>query len=205
MKIKVCGMRETENIHRLVKLKPDYIGFIFYSKSPRFVFENTPNLPGDIKKTGVFVNSEIEFIKKTIIKHELKCVQLHGEETPEFCKLVKSLNVEVIKAINILDKYDFKELIPYQMFCNYFLFDTKGKKPGGNGYGFNWKILKDYNLDKPFFLSGGISTNHIQKIKKLVKTNLPVYAIDINSKFESKPGHKKIETIREFKSKINEL
>ncbi len=205
MKIKVCGMRETENIHRLVKLKPDYIGFIFYSKSPRFVFESTPNLPGDIKKTGVFVNSEIEFIKKTIIKHELKCVQLHGEETPEFCKLVKSLNVEVIKAINILDKYDFKELIPYQMFCNYFLFDTKGKKPGGNGYGFNWKILKDYNLDKPFFLSGGISTNHIQKIKKLVKTNLPVYAIDINSKFESKPGHKKIETIREFKSKINEL
>tara|TARA_B100000131_G_scaffold81729_1_gene78593 strand:+ start:2994 stop:3611 length:618 start_codon:yes stop_codon:yes gene_type:complete len=205
MKIKVCGMRETENIHRLVKLKPDYIGFIFYSKSPRFVFENTPNLPGDIKKTGVFVNSEIEFIKKTIIKHELKCVQLHGEETPEFCKLVKSLNVEVIKAINILDKYDFKELIPYQMFCNYFLFDTKGKKPGGNGYGFNWKILKDYNLDKPFFLSGGISTNHIQKIKKLVKTNLPVYAIDINSKFESKPGHKKIEIIREFKSKINEL
>lgn len=205
MKIKVCGMRETENIHRLVKLKPDYIGFIFYSKSPRFVFENTPNLPGDIKKTGVFVNSEIEFIKKTIIKHELKCIQLHGEETPEFCKLVKSLNVEVIKAINILDKYDFKELIPYQMFCNYFLFDTKGKKPGGNGYGFNWKILKDYNLDKPFFLSGGISTNHIQKIKKLVKTNLPVYAIDINSKFESKPGHKKIEIIREFKSKINEL
>lgn len=205
MKIKVCGMRETENIHRLVKLKPDYIGFIFYSKSPRFVFESTPNLPGDIKKTGVFVNSEIEFIKKTIIKHELKCVQLHGEEPPEFCKLVKSLNVEVIKAINILDKYDFKELIPYQMFCNYFLFDTKGKKPGGNGYGFNWKILKDYNLDKPFFLSGGISTNHIQKIKKLVKTNLPVYAIDINSKFESKPGHKKIEIIREFKSKINEL
>lgn len=205
MKIKVCGMRETENIYRLVKLKPDYIGFIFYSKSPRFVFESTPNLPGDIKKTGVFVNSEIEFIKKTIIKHELKCVQLHGEETPEFCKLVKSLNVEVIKAINILDKYDFKELIPYQMFCNYFLFDTKGKKPGGNGYGFNWKILKDYNLDKPFFLSGGISTNHIQKIKKLVKTNLPVYAIDINSKFESKPGHKKIEIIREFKSKINEL
>lgn len=205
MKIKVCGMRETENIHRLVKLKPDYIGFIFYSKSPRFVFESTPNLPGDIKKTGVFVNSEIEFIKKTIIKHELKCVQLHGEETPEFCKLVKSLNVEVIKAINILDKYDFKELIPYQMFCNYFLFDTKGKKPGGNGYGFNWKVLKDYDLDKPFFLSGGISPNHIQKIKKLVKTNLPVYAIDINSKFESKPGHKKIETIREFKSKINEL
>ena len=205
MKIKVCGMRETENIHRLVMLKPDYIGFIFYSKSPRFVFENTPNLPGDIKKTGVFVNSEIEFIKKTIIKHELKCVQLHGDETPEFCKLVKSLNVEVIKAINILDKYDFKELIPYQMFCNYFLFDTKGKLPGGNGYGFNWKILKDYNLDKPFFLSGGISTNHIQKIKKLVKTNLPVYAIDINSKFESKPGHKKIEIIREFKSKINEL
>ena len=205
MKIKVCGMRETENIHRLVKLKPDYIGFIFYSKSPRFVFENTPNLPGDIKKTGVFVNSEIEFIKKTIINHELKCVQLHGDETPEFCKLVKSLNVEVIKAINILDKYDFKELIPYQMFCNYFLFDTKGKQPGGNGYGFNWKILKDYNLDKPFFLSGGISPNHIQKIKKLVKTNLPVYAIDINSKFESKPGHKKIEIIREFKSKINEL
>ncbi len=91
------------------------------------------------------------------------------------------------------------------MFCNYFLFDTKGKLPGGNGYGFNWKILKDYNLDKPFFLSGGISPNHILKIKKLVKTNLPVYAIDINSKFESKPGYKKIEIIKEFKSKINEL
>ena len=115
------------------------------------------------------------------------------------------MGVEVIKAINIIDNYDFKKLLPYQKFCNYFLFDTKGKLPGGNGYAFDWEILKDYTLNTPFFLSGGIGPEHVSKIKKLLKTNLPIYAIDINSKFETKPGFKKIEIIEDFKNKINEL
>ena len=205
MKIKVCGMRENQNLEKLVKLKPDYIGFIFYINSPRFAGENTPILPYGIKKTGVFVNSQIEFIKKMIKKHSLQSIQLHGDEKPEFCQLLKSFNVEVIKAINLLNKYDFKKLIPYEKSCDYFLFDTKGKLPGGNGYAFDWKILKNYTLNKPFFLSGGIVPEHVSKIKKLLKTNLPIYAIDINSKFETKPGLKKIELIEEFKNKINEL
>jgi len=107
--------------------------------------------------------------------------------------------------LDIFSEYDFKKLIPYQKSCDYFLFDTKGKLPGGNGYAFDWKILKNYTLNKPFFLSGGIGPKHVSKIKKLLKTNLPIYAIDINSKFEIKPGLKKIEIIEEFKNKINEL
>ena len=205
MKIKVCGMLKNQNVEKLVKLKPDYVGFIFYINSPRFAGKNTPALPDGIKKTGVFVNSQVEFIKKTIKKHSLQSVQLHGDETPDFCKLIKSLGVEVIKAINIIDNYDFKKLLPYQKFCNYFLFDTKCKLPGGNGYAFDWEILKDYTLNTPFFLSGGIGPEHVSKIKKLLKTNLPIYAIDINSKFETKPGFKKIEIIEDFKNKINEL
>ena len=205
MKIKVCGMLKNQNVEKLVKLKPDYVGFIFYINSPRFAGKNTPALPDGIKKTGVFVNSQVEFIKKTIKKHSLQSVQLHGDETPDFCSLIKSLGVEVIKAINIIDNYDFKKLLPYQKFCNYFLFDTKGKLPGGNGYAFDWEILKDYTLNTPFFLSGGIGPEHVSKIKKLLKTNLPIYAIDINSKFETKPGFKKIEIIEDFKNKINGL
>ena len=205
MKIKVCGMLKNQNVEKLVKLKPDYLGFIFYINSPRFAGKNTPALPDGIKKTGVFVNSQVEFIKKTIKKHSLQSVQLHGDETPDFCRLIKSLGVEVIKAINIIDNYDFKKLLPYQKFCNYFLFDTKGKLPGGNGYAFDWEILKDYTLNTPFFLSGGIGPEHVSKIKKLLKTNLPIYAIDINSKFETKPGFKKIEIIEDFKNKINGL
>ena len=205
MKIKVCGMLKNQNVEKLVKLKPDYVGFIFYINSPRFAGTNTPALPDGIKKTGVFVNSQVEFIKKTIKKHSLQSVQLHGDETPDFCRLIKSLGVEVIKAINIIDNYDFKKLLPYQKFCNYFLFDTKGKLPGGNGYAFDWEILKDYTLNTPFFLSGGIGPEHVSKIKKLLKTNLPIYAIDINSKFETKPGFKKIEIIEDFKNKINGL
>ena len=205
MKIKVCGMLKNQNVEKLVKLKPDYVGFVFYINSPRFAGKNTPALPDGIKKTGVFVNSHVEFIKKTIKNHSLQSVQLHGDETPDFCRLIKSLGVEVIKAINIIDNYDFKKLLPYQKFCNYFLFDTKGKLPGGNGYAFDWEILKDYTLNTPFFLSGGIGPEHISKIKKLLKTNLPIYAIDINSKFETKPGLKKIEIIEDFKNKINEL
>ena len=152
MKIKVCGMLKNQNVEKLVKLKPDYVGFVFYINSPRFAGKNTPALPDGIKKTGVFVNSQVEFIKKTIKKHSLQSVQLHGDETPDFCRLIKSLGVEVIKAINIIDNYDFNKLLPYQKFCNYFLFDTKGKLPGGNGYAFDWEILKDYTLNKPFFL-----------------------------------------------------
>ena len=205
MKIKVCGMLKNQNVEKLVKLKPDYVGFIFYINSPRFAGKNTPALPDGIKKTGVFVNSQVEFIKKTIKKHSLQSVQLHGDETPDFCRLIKSLGVEVIKAINIIDNYDFKKLLPYQKFCDYFLFDTKGKLPGGNGYAFDWEILKDYTLNTPFFLSGGIGPEHVSKIKKLLKTNLPIYAIDINSKFETKPGFKKIEIIEDFKNKINGL
>lgn len=198
-------MLKNQNVEKLVKLKPDYVGFIFYINSPRFAGKNTPALPDGIKKTGVFVNSQVEFIKKTIKKHSLQSVQLHGDETPDFCRLIKSLGVEVIKAINIIDNYDFKKLLPYQKFCNYFLFDTKGKLPGGNGYAFDWEILKDYTLNTPFFLSGGIGPEHVSKIKKLLKTNLPIYAIDINSKFETKPGFKKIEIIEDFKNKINGL
>ena len=205
MKFKVCGMREEKNVEALSELYPDYMGFIFYTNSPRCVKDTTPILPLAIKKTGVFVDSPINYIEKTIKNHDLQCIQLHGNETPDYCEIAKSFGVEVIKAFSMKNQFDFEVLIPYKNSCDYFLFDTKGELPGGNGYGFDWKILKNYPFKKQFFLSGGIGPEHTSKIKDILNTELPIYAIDINSKFEIAPGLKKIELVKNFKNKLHEL
>ena len=205
MKIKVCGMRENMNVEELVRLQPEYIGFIFYINSPRYVSKATPNLPLEIRKTGVFVNSPINYIEEIIKNHDLQCIQLHGNETPNYCQSVKSFGVEVVKAFGVKNPFDFDILIPYENSCDYYLFDTRGKLPGGNSYRFDWKILKHYPFKKQFFLSGGIGLEHISKIKNLLKNKLPIYAIDINSKFEIEPGLKNIELIEKFKDKLYEL
>lgn len=206
MKLKVCGMREPENIKSLAALKPDYIGFIFWKSSARYVSKTIPLLSPNIKKTGVFVNASLHYIENITKKHELQAVQLHGTENPKFCKLVQSLNVEVVKAFGIQESFNFSDLERYENCCDYYLFDTKGKLPGGNGYSFNWKVLKQYyNLKKPFFLSGGIGIEHVEEIHNLLNNNLPLYAVDVNSKFESEPGLKKIDALEQFKNKLYEL
>ena len=181
-------MRETKNIAALSALQPDYMGFIFWAPSGRYVSEATPTLNKDIKKTGVFVDASLDYIQNTIKTHQLQAVQLHGGESPQYCKLIQGFDVEVIKAFSIKDKFDFTTLTPYQDCCNFFLFDTKGALPGGNGFAFDWRILNDYPAKKPFFLSGGIGLENTAQIKALLKTDLPLYAIDVNSKFETAPG-----------------
>ena len=205
MKLKVCGMREPENIKALAALTPDYMGFIFWAPSSRFVEGTTPTLPQHIKKTGVFVDATIDYIETIIKEHQLQAVQLHGKETPEYCSYVQSLDVEVIKAFSIKDHFDFTSLAPYENCCDFYLFDTKGELPGGNGYGFDWSLLTNYPSQKPFFLSGGIGLEHTPQIKALLNTDLPLYAIDVNSKFELAPARKNIDALTQFKNELYEL
>ena len=167
MKLKVCGMKYQDNIIQVAALQPDYLGFIFYEKSARnFDAVSIPNISESIKKTGVFVDADINFVKEKINTHKLKAVQLHGKESPEYCKQLHEENVEIFKVFSIKNEFDFGVLEPYNGIVNYFLFDTKGKLPGGDGYVFDWTILNNYPSTTPFFLSGGIGLNEIDDIKK---------------------------------------
>ena len=205
MRLKVCGMRELENISALSELDPNYIGFIFWSESSRFVDKKTPPLDKKIIKTGVFVDATFDYILTKIKDHQLDAVQLHGQESCSYCKVIKDYGLKVIKSFSIKNTFDFNTLEDYENSCDYYLFDTKGKLPGGNGFTFDWKILNEYPSQKPFFLSGGIGVDNLNEIKKLVKTKLPIHAIDVNSKFEIAPGNKNIELLKKFKKEIDEL
>ena len=205
MRLKVCGMRELENISALSELDPNYIGFIFWSESSRFVDKKTPPLDKKIIKTGVFVDATFDYILTKIKDHQLDAVQLHGQESCSYCKVIKDYGLKVIKSFSIKNTFDFNTLEDYENSCDYYLFDTKGKLPGGNGFTFDWKILNKYPSQKPFFLSGGIGVDNLNEIKKLVKTKLPIHAIDVNSKFETAPGNKNIELLKKFKKEIDEL
>ncbi len=194
--IKICGMKYPDNILEVGSLLPDYMGFIFWEKSARYFDEIIPELPKSIKKTGVFVNATVEEIVEKVSKYDLQAVQLHGQESVAFCTELKSkliLSIEIIKVFSADENFDFEVLKPFETVCDYFLFDTKGKLPGGNGTTFDWKILENYPSTKPFFLSGGIGIAELEDVKQVLKTNLPIYAIDINSKFEVEPGLKNIE------------
>lgn len=205
MKLKICGMREPQNIHAIAALAPNYMGFIFWEPSSRYVNQSTPALTEKIKKTGVFVDASLDYIEQSINEHKLQAVQLHGKETSLHCKEIQNLGVEVIKAFSIRDEFNFSELEVFENCCDFFLFDTKGELPGGNGYRFDWSILKTYPSKKPFFLSGGIGIENVEELQKLIKTNLPLYAIDVNSKFESAPAIKKIKELKQFKNELYEL
>lgn len=213
MKLKVCGMKYKDNITEVAQLQPDYLGFIFYEKSSRFFDGKIPELQKSIKKTGVFVDASLEFIIEKIKTHNLQAVQLHGEESPEFCdtlrhaELVSAIHhekLEIIKVFSIKDNFDFSVLETYETVCDYFLFDTKGKLPGGNGYTFNWNVLKNYPSTKPFFLSGGIGLNEVDQILLFLQKQESKYchAIDVNSKFEIEAGLKNIEKLKAFKNVI---
>ncbi|MBK0369866.1 phosphoribosylanthranilate isomerase [Flavobacterium agrisoli] len=202
MKLKICGMKHPENILEVGALLPDYMGFIFWEKSARYFEGEIPELVKTIKKTGVFVNETIENIVTKITKYNLQAVQLHGKESVEFCLALKqqlSENIEIIKVFSVDENFNFDVLKPYEKVCDYFLFDTKGKLPGGNGTTFDWHLLKKYPSQKPFFLSGGIGIEEIPTIKNL---KLPVFAIDVNSRFEIEPGLKNKQLLQEFQKKL---
>ncbi len=186
-------MKYPENILEVSQLLPDYLGFIFYEKSSRYFDGEIPEIPKSIKKVGVFVDASSNEITSKIKKYDLQLIQLHGNETPEFCQNLKNDKIEIVKVFSVDDNFNFNILEKYEQVCDFFLFDTKGKLHGGNGVTFNWQILEKYKSQKPLFLSGGIGIDEISKIKTL---NLPIYAIDVNSKFEIKPGLKNINLVR---------
>ena len=209
MKLKICGMKYSENILEVAQLKPDYMGFIFWKKSSRYFDGQIPELPKSIKKTGVFVNETVAIIVEKIIENNLQAVQLHGKESADFCLNLKSEfsknnldNIEIIKVFSVANDFDFERLMPFENLCDYFLFDTKGKLPGGNGTTFDWNVLEHYPSSKPFFLSGGIGLEETAAVEEIIKTNLPVYAIDVNSKFEIEPGLKNTKLLREFQHNL---
>ncbi|UZO79275.1 phosphoribosylanthranilate isomerase [Aquimarina sp. ERC-38] len=240
-------MKDSENIKAVASLQPDYMGFIFYKKSARNFDGNILDVPAYIKKVGVFVDATIEFIVEKVKKHQFAAVQLHGNESPEYCKQLKEkLNgnlkrpqrfskplgsppnhpktiysnlvketstkpveststepVEVWKVFSIKDEFNFDRLQAYEGIVDYFLFDTKGKEKGGNGYTFDWTVLNKYPSSTPFILSGGIGLDEIDQIRLLLKTNLPIYAIDVNSKLEDEPGLKNIDKVKHFLTNIH--
>ena len=203
MKIKICGMGSPENILEVAALQPDYLGFIFFEKSERNFISSIPKLSDSIIKTGVFVNATFEFVVEKINEYNFRAVQLHGKESPEYCQKIKELGVEVFKVFSIKNNFDFERLKSYESFVDYFLFDTKGEHPGGNGFVFDWSVLKKYNSKIPFILSGGIGLNEVEAIKEIKKSDLPVYALDLNSKFEDEPAVKNVAALKEFLNKIN--
>jgi len=205
-------MKHPGNISEVAKLQPDYMGFIFYEKTPRYFETKMPEIPSAIKKTGVFVDEEINIILERIKEQDLNAIQLHGEESAAFCYELKTLlmetQVEIIKVFSVKDDFDFSLLEAYEPVVDYFLFDTKGKNKGGNGITFNWKVLKNYPSEKPFFLSGGIGPEEVEAIQEL-KTYFEkngqkdlLYAIDVNSKFEEEAGLKNIEKLKEFRKRL---
>lgn len=207
MKLKICGLKYKDNIEQVAALQPDYMGFIFYTKSKRFVGDDfvMPEISSDINKVGVFVNADFDSVFHTVIKHKLDMIQLHGDEDAYYCEDMalhfsqneSTKNVKIIKAFGIDENFDFDSLQPYTKYCDYFLFDTKTKEYGGSGQQFDWNILKKHNNAKPFFLSGGIG---LEELKNIPKLKLAAHAIDVNSKFETEPGLKDIEKVKKLKS-----
>lgn len=204
MKLKVCGMKYVDNLMMVAAVQPDYLGFIFYDKSKRNFEGVIPKLPKGIKKTGVFVNEYLEIVVSLTEEYGLTAIQLHGDETPDYIKELKVHlpNIEIIKVFGIKNEFDFSILEPYQNEVDYFLFDTKGKERGGNGVKFDWSVLKNYPYSKPFFLSGGIGPEDVEEVKKIKDSGLPVFAVDVNSRFEMKPGLKNVKEVKKFKNSL---
>lgn len=208
LKIKVCGMREPKNVTDVAACNPDFMGLIFYAKSSRFVgFEPQPSIlnaiPESIQKVGVFVNETIEQVLAISRTWQLNVVQLHGQETPDYCKQTKESGLTVFKAFSIDDNFNFALLEQYKDCCNYFLFDTKGLLPGGTGQKFNWQLLEKYKLTLPFFLSGGIGPDDVESISNFNHPQL--FGLDINSGFEISPALKDATKVKQFMSEIHQF
>jgi len=214
MIIKVCGMRDSQNIQALLELPVDLMGLIFYKKSSRNVLDSQAAAivaaSGDkVKRVGVFVDEDVEVIVQKVAKFQLQYVQLHGKETADDCydllaKSAKTFGCEdelkIIKAFSVDEHFDFSSNKAYTPYCEYFIFDTKGKNAGGNGFQFDWNLLKEYKERTPFLLSGGIDANSAKAIQAL---NFPkMIGVDLNSKFESSPALKDIDLLTSF---IDEL
>ncbi|MEG1332703.1 MAG: phosphoribosylanthranilate isomerase [Bacteroides sp.] len=199
--IKVCGMREAENIRAVEALGIDMMGFIFYPKSPRFVDELPCYLPPQAHRVGVFVNEEKQTVQTYADRYDLNYIQLHGQESPEYCKSLKASGAKLIKVFSIARSKDLQGIEAYDGICDYVLFDTKCEQYGGSGEQFDWEVLKDYRGITPFLLSGGI---HAFSAPALNVFQHPLLAgFDINSRFELRPGLKDVARIKAFLTDLN--
>ena len=198
-------MRDASNIRDLVKVHPDYIGFIFYSGSERFVGDDfdlgiLDYLPESIKRVGVFVKAGRNYILEKTDTFQLSLIQLHGGESSAFCRELSNTGIPIIKVFSINEEFNFNSINPFKPFCKYFMFDTECKTYGGSSRKFDWDSLSQYDNEKPVFLSGGIGPGDADSIKEL--NNLNIHAVDINSRFEKEPGLKDISKIAKFIKKI---
>lgn len=203
LKIKICGMKYPDNINEVLALEPDFMGFIFYPKSRRFVGEDfmMPSVwASQTKRVGVFVNQSLAYVLDKASHHQLTYIQLHGSESPEHCLYLRNKGYCIIKAFGIHPLFNFEEIIPYLPVVDYFLFDTHTPEFGGSGKSFNWATLDQYTFEKPFFLSGGLSAALLRKQKLPVHPQL--YALDINSSVEDRPGVKNPAAVQELMNLI---
>lgn len=196
MLIKVCGLKDPEQV-AIISRNVDFVGFIFYPKSKRFIDHSLPSFGA--KKTGIFVNENIQTVLRTARLEKLDAVQLHGDENPEDCAVIHG-QLKVIKAFGVDDQFDFDRLASYEDHVDYFLFDTKTVNHGGSGIQFDWALLNDYKGNTPFFLSGGISTESLKQIKDFNHKSFA--GLDLNSRFEIEHGKKDLELLNTF---LNEL
>ncbi len=223
LRIKVCGMKH--NPDAVAELHPEYLGFIFWDGSSRFVgspnklLQHPESLDADHapELVGVFVDAAPDYILRTVDLYSLDMIQLHGGESPEYCQRLKyelehrreinssgNKSVKIIKAFAVGNSFDFDDLTPYLEPCDYFLFDSRGPLPGGNGTRFNWELLKDYPFEKPFLLSGGIRPDSLTDLKGFMNSEAAAYcmALDVNSGFELQPGEKNTGALRTFMHEI---
>lgn len=206
MEIKVCGMRELENVLDLIsQVNPDWMGLIFYPKSPRYVpnelAEDLKKLT--IKKVGVFVNESEEEILQKAEKFGLSAIQLHGKEGVDLVKsLSQKTTCELWKVVSVANEINWKDLEGFLPYVSKFLFDTASPKHGGTGRKFDWELLKTYPFNKEFLLSGGLDEESATEIKALEKQIPQLTGVDLNSKFEDAPGLKNIEKLKRFKQRL---
>lgn len=204
MKIKICGMRELENIREIAALRPDYLGYIFYGPSPRFAgsadYIDNAVLPLEgIIKTGVFVDEKQQEVIRLQQLMGFGAIQLHGKETPAYCRELRAMlpvHVQLIKAFGIQAEFDFPALELYAPEVDFFLFDTSTSMKGGSGQTFNWKLLDNYILDVPYWLSGGLGVEEIEELLKTGRLSPALYGFDLNSRLELGPGCKDVAKVR---------
>ena len=198
MKVKVCGMREAENIREVEALGIDLMGFIFWPKSSRYVSEVPEYMPTSCKRVGVFVDEDPEQVMRIADTYALDIIQLHGSESPEAVRRLH--NREIIKAISVKCREDIATYKAYEGMVDYFLFDTKAQLPGGSGQQFDWNILSAYDGKTPFLLSGGIGPEDAKRIRAFHHPQC--VGIDLNSRFEQSPGLKDVHKLKTFLQKI---
>ncbi|MFC3878843.1 phosphoribosylanthranilate isomerase [Algoriphagus namhaensis] len=206
MEIKVCGMREISNMQDLIlQVSPDWMGLIFYSKSPRFVKDE---LKGEVKKiqvpkVGVFVNESIDYVLDKVQKYDLAAIQLHGKESVGFvAELKNQTTAEIWKVVSVGEDLNWEELKAYVGQIDRFLFDTATNTHGGSGKKFDWGLLDSYPFQVPFMLSGGIDLESVKRVKDLKKACPQLIGVDLNSKFETEPGIKDVAMLRNFKEEL---